>query len=78
MNITNRNRNMIIPYGDVVSFYDVNIRFTFVAYGKWSILDLEAKVLEDKEDPLDHFSGHVESLYLKVYGMGYICWLCFG
>ena len=37
MDIINRNINMIKPAGEVVRFYNANIRLTVLVYGSWSI-----------------------------------------
>ena len=55
--IMNSNINMLKLAGEVVIFYDVNSRFTFLVDGSWSIGDLEDKVLEDGSYLLDYFGG---------------------
>ena len=69
---------MLNTYVDVVIFYDVKSRLTVLLDGSCIIGDLEANVLEDGADPLDHFGVKIEGADLGVFVMGCRGWLSFG
>ena len=55
MDIIKRYSNVFNYDFEIVFLYNIHSSLAVLIYGSWSIRYLEAKVLYDESEPLDHF-----------------------